>query len=114
MRSELPGIVVYRWEAPLFFANTSQFREQVRGLVRDREASWVIIQCEAVTDLDVTAAEMLKQLDLELNAAGTHMAFAEMRTRLQDLVSRYGLYETLDRDRFYPSVEAAVEAIRMA
>ena len=110
---ELPGLVVYRWEAPLFFANTSQFRDQVRELVRDRHASWVIIQCEAVTDLDVTAAEMLKQLDLELNAAGTHMAFAEMRTRLQDLVSRYGLYETLDRDRFYPSVEAAVEAIQM-
>ncbi len=111
---ELPGIVVYRWEAPLFFANTSQFREQVRGLVRDREASWVVIQCEAVTDLDVTAAEMLKQLDLELNAAGTHMAFVEMRTRLQDMVSRYGLYETLDRDRFYPSVAAAIEAIRTA
>ena len=110
---ELPGLVVYRWEAPLFFANTSQFRDQVRELVRDRHASWVIIQCEAVTDLDVTAAEMLKQLDLELNAAGTHMAFAEMRTRLQDLVSRYGLYETLDRDRFYPTVEAAVEAIQM-
>ena len=110
---ELPGLVVFRWEAPLFFANTSQFRDQVRELVRDRHASWVIIQCEAVTDLDVTAAEMLKQLDLELNAAGTHMAFAEMRTRLQDLVSRYGLYETLDRDRFYPSVEAAVEAIHM-
>ena len=73
----------------------------------------MIIQCEAVTDLDVTAAEMLKQLDLELNASGTHMAFAEMRSRLQDLVSRYGLYETLDRDRFYPSVEAAVEAIQM-
>ena len=111
--SELPGLVVFRWEAPLFFANTSQFRDQVRELVRDRHASWVIIQCEAVTDLDVTAAEMLKQLDLELNAAGTHMAFAEMRTRLQDLVSRYGLYETLDRDRFYPSIEAAVEAIHM-
>jgi len=110
---ELPGLVVYRWEAPLFFANTSQFRDHVRELVRDRHASWVIIQCEAVTDVDVTAAEMLKQLDLELNAAGTHMAFAEMRTRLQDLVSRYGLYETLDRDRFYPSVEAAVEAIHM-
>ncbi len=110
---ELPGLVVFRWEAPLFFANTSQFRDQVRELVRDRHASWVIIQCEAVTDLDVTAAEMLKQLDLELNAAGTHMAFAEMRTRLQDLVSRYGLYETLDRDRFYPTVDAAVEAIHM-
>jgi MFS superfamily sulfate permease-like transporter len=62
---ELRGLVVFRWEAPLFFANTSQFRDQVRELVRDRHASWVIIQCEAVTDVDVTAAEILKQLDLD-------------------------------------------------
>jgi hypothetical protein len=54
---------------------------------------------------------MLEQLDLELNAMGVHMAFAEMRTRLQVLVRHYGLFETLDRDRFYPTLEAAVAAI---
>jgi MFS superfamily sulfate permease-like transporter len=71
----------------------------------------VVIQCEAITDIDVTAAEMIEQLDVELNAAGVHMAFVEMRTRLQDLVQRYGLFETLDRDHFYPTIEAALEAI---
>jgi high affinity sulfate transporter 1 len=109
--TELPGIVVFRWEAPLFFANASLFRTQVRRLVRKRHARWVVVQCEAVTDVDVTAAEMLEQLDGELNATGVHMAFVEMRSRLRDLVSRYGLYESLDADRFYPSVEAAVMAI---
>ena len=54
---------------------------------------------------------MLEQLDNELNAAGTHMAFAEMRSRLQDLTLRYGLMETLDRDHFYPTLEAALEEI---
>ena len=109
---QLPGIVVYRWEAPLFFANSSAFRTQIRHAVAERHAMWVIVQCEAMTDVDVSAAKMLEQLDRELNAAGIHMAFAEMRTRLQDLVRRYGLFETLDRDRFYPTLEAALTAVR--
>jgi high affinity sulfate transporter 1 len=108
---QLPGVVVFRWEAPLFFANCSSFRAQVRHLVRERHPQWVVVQCEAVTDLDVSAAQMLEQLDLELNAGGTHMAFAEMRDRLQDLVLRYGLLETLDRDRFYPTLEATLRDI---
>ena len=67
--------------------------------------------CEAITDVDVTAAGMLEQLDQELNADGTHLAFVEMRTRLQDLVERYGLLHTLDSEHFYPSVETALAAI---
>jgi high affinity sulfate transporter 1 len=108
---ELPGVVVYRWEAPLFFANAGSFREQIRRLARERRPDWIVLQCEAVTDVDVSAAEMLEQLDNELNAEGIHLAFAELRTRLQDLTLRYGLMETLDRDHFYPTLEAALRAI---
>ncbi len=108
---QIPGVVIFRWEAPLFFANAGIFRRQVRHLVREHQPQWVILQCEAITDVDVTAAEMLEQLDDELNAAGIHMAFAEMRARLQDLVYRYGLFETLDRDHFYPTLEAAIAAV---
>jgi high affinity sulfate transporter 1 len=108
---QLPGIVVYRWEAPLFFANCSAFRTQIRHVAAERDALWIIVQCEAMTDVDVSAARMLEQLDRELNAQGIHMAFVEMRTRLQDLVLRYGLFETLDRDRFYPTLEAAIAAV---
>ena len=108
---ERPGIVIYRWEAPLFFANASAFRSQIRGVVAERHPSWVVVQCQAMTDVDVSAARMLEQLDRELNASGVHMAFVEMRSRLQDLVSRYGLFETLDRDRFYPTLEAAIAAV---
>ncbi|UUY03095.1 SulP family inorganic anion transporter [Svornostia abyssi] len=108
---EVPGVVVYRWEAPLIFANAGIFRQQIRHLVRERRPAWVVLQCEAITDVDVTAAEMLEQLDNELNDAGIHMAFAEMRDRLQDLVFRYGLFETLDRDHFYPTLDTAIAAI---
>ena len=55
---------------------------------------------------------MLEQLDNELNAAGIHLAFAELRGRLQDLTLRYGLLETLDRDHFYPTLETAVTAVQ--
>jgi MFS superfamily sulfate permease-like transporter len=109
---EIPGIVVYRWEAPLFFANTGSFRQQVRRLARDRRPSWILLQCEAITDVDVTAAEMLEHLDIELNCLGIHMAFAEMRSHLRDLIWRYGLFETLDRDHFYPTLDTALAAIR--
>ena len=55
---------------------------------------------------------MLEQLDLELNDAGVHMAFVEMRTRLQELVRGYGLLETLDRDRFYPTLDVALQDLQ--
>jgi high affinity sulfate transporter 1 len=108
---QISGVAVYRWEAPLFFANAGAFRQQIRKLVRDRQPDWIVLQCEAVTDVDVTAAEVLGQLDRELNAAGIHLAFAELRGRLQDLILRYGLLETLDRDHFYPTLEAALKEI---
>lgn len=108
---EQPGIVVYRWEAPLFFANAGAFRQQIRRLVRDRQPRWIVLQCEAITDIDVTAAAVLEQLDRELNQDGIHLAFVEMRSRLQHLVGRHGLYDTLDRDHFYPTIDAALAAI---
>jgi high affinity sulfate transporter 1 len=108
---ERPGAVVFRWEAPLFFANSGMFADQVRELVQERRPAWVILQCEAITDIDVTAAGVLKRLDHELNAKGVHLAFVELRTRLRDLVHDYGLYEELDRDHFYNSIEEALADI---
>ncbi len=109
---ELPDIVIYRWEAPLFFANAGAFRQEIRRLARERQPAFIVLQCEAMTDVDVTAAEMLEKLDDELNAAGTHLAFVEMRSRLQDLTLRYGLLETLDKDRFYPTLEVALRKLQ--
>ncbi len=109
---QVPGAVVYRWEAPLFFANAGILRQEVRGLVRRQRPRWFVLQCEAITDIDVTAADMLDRLDRELNDQGVRMVFVELRDRLQELVLRYGLLETLDRDHFYPSIGRAIAEIR--
>ena len=109
--AEAPGVLVYRWEAPLFFANARIFRQQIRKLVAQRAPDWIILQCEAITDIDVTAASVLRDLDLELNARGVHFAFVAMRDRLKDLIVTYGLLETLDEEHFYPSVKRALAAM---
>ena len=108
---EVPDVVLFRWEAPLFFANAGIFADQVRELVQERQPAWVVLQCEAITDIDVTAADMLERLDNELNAKGVHLAFVELRSRLRDLVHDYGLLKTLDRDHFYGSIGAALRDI---
>ena len=109
-----PGIVIFRWEAPLFFANAGMFRDRVRELVRTDTPKWVVLQCEAITDIDVTAADVLEQLDLELNEQGINIAFVELRSRLKDLVYDYGLFATLDADHFYDSIGEALDAIDTA
>ena len=71
----------------------------------------MVLQCEAITDIDVTAAGMLERLDNELNAEGVHLAFVELRSRLRELVHDYGLHRTLDRDHFYDTIDNALAAI---
>ena len=87
------------------------FAEQLRHLVDERHPSWVVLQCEAVTDIDVTAADVLQRLDVEMNGRGVHLAFVELRSRLRDLVGEYGLYATLDGRHFYGSIEEALADI---
>ena len=109
--TQTPEVVVFRWEAPLFFANAGTFRQEIRRLVSSSGAHWVVVQCEAITDIDVTAADMLERLDNELNDHGAHIVFVELRSRLHDLVTRYGLLETLDRRHFYDSIDDALADI---
>jgi high affinity sulfate transporter 1 len=108
---QIPDVIVFRWEAPLFFANASMFRQEVRRLVKSSDAHWVVVQCEAITDIDVTAADMLERLDRELNQRGVHLVFVDLRSRLHDLVTRYGLLETLDQRHFYDSLDDALTDI---
>jgi MFS superfamily sulfate permease-like transporter len=109
---QVPGVLVFRWEAPLFFANCSSFRTQLRRAMGSQDVSWVVIQCEAVTDIDVSAAQMLEQLDRELNARGVHLAFVELRSRLQTLLRNYELFDQIDQQHIYPSLDAALLAIQ--
>ena len=82
---QLPGVVVYRWEAPLFFANAGSFREEIRRLARERRPRWIVLQCEAVTDVDVSAGGDARAARQRAQRRGVHLAFAELRTRLQEL-----------------------------
>ena len=82
-----------------------------RSLVQERRPAWVVLQCEAITDIDVTAADMLERLDNELDGKGAHLAFVELRTRLRDLVHDYGLPHTIDRKHFYASIDEALRSI---
>jgi high affinity sulfate transporter 1 len=110
----VPGLLILRWSAPLFFANANQFRARVRELVDSaaRPPTWVLIAAEPITDIDTTAATMLADLDRELNASGIHLAFAELQSGVRDAIVGYGLLQTIDEGHFYHSVTEAVEALQ--
>ncbi len=110
---ELPGLVIFRFDAQLFFANARTFREQIRNLAaHEPRPRWILIAAEPVTDVDTTAADMLAELDQELNAAGTSLVFAELKDPVRAKLERYALIGPLDPDHFFPTVEAAVDAFR--
>jgi len=109
---QIPGLVILRWDAPLFFANANLFRDLVRKLVAESQPKWVLVTAEPMTDVDTTAADMLVDLDLELNAANIHLAFAEVKDPVKDKIVRYGLLETIDNRHFYPTIEVAVAAFQ--
>jgi high affinity sulfate transporter 1 len=109
----LPGMLLIRWNAPLMFANATVFRTLVREqLARTAPPpNWILIAAEPITALDTTAADMLRDLDLELNARGIHLVFAELQEPVQDQLIRLGLHETIDARHFYPTLGAAVAAV---
>jgi high affinity sulfate transporter 1 len=109
--SQIPGLLLLRWEAPIFFANANLFRKKIRTLITQTEPKpkWIILTAEPITDVDTTAGELLVDLDLELNAAGIHLVFAELKDSVKEKIERYGLLETIDRRHFYPTIEVAVE-----
>jgi len=107
---QIPGLLILRWDAPLFFANSNLFRDLVRKLTAEGKPKWVLVTAEPMTDIDTTAADMLVDLDLELNAEDIHLAFAEMKDPVKDKIVRYGLLDTIDNRHFYPTIEVAVAA----
>ncbi len=110
--TQIPGLLMLRWDAPLFFANANIFRQKVRTLVALTQPKpvWIVVAAEPVTDVDTTAAEMLVDLDEELNASGIHLVFAELKDPVKDKMIRYGLLETIASHHFYPTLDTAVAA----
>jgi high affinity sulfate transporter 1 len=106
------GLVLFRWDAPLFFANAEDFRERVEEAVREagEPTRWVVVAAEPVTDIDMTAADMLADLLTVLEAGGTRLLFAELKDPVKDRLRRYGLLERIGDDAFFPTVGTAVSA----
>jgi high affinity sulfate transporter 1 len=110
---QLPGLVIFRFDAPLFFANSRTFREEIRTLARAAPPPlWIVVAAEPITDVDTTAADMLEELDEELNAAGTSLVFAELKEGVRAKIERYELIGPLDPAHFFPTIEAALDAYR--
>ena len=110
---QLPGLVIFRFDGPLFFANARTFRDQLRRLAAaDPRPRWILVAAEPITDVDTTAADMLADLDDELNAAGTSIVFAELKDPVRAKLERYKLIGPLDPDHFFPTLESALDAFR--
>jgi MFS superfamily sulfate permease-like transporter len=104
----VPGLVLYRFDAPLFFANAEYFRARARWLARD--ARWLVIAAEPITDIDTTAAAALRELHDELRADGVVLAFAELKDPVRDRLRRYGIEAAIGPQRFFPTLGVAVAA----
>jgi high affinity sulfate transporter 1 len=110
---EMPDLVIFRFDAPLFFANSRTFRDDIRALAAaEPRPKWIVIAAEPITDVDTTAADMLADLDEELNAHGTSLVFAELKDPVRAKLERYELIGPLDPDHFFPTLDAAVDAFR--
>jgi len=107
----IPGLVLFRWDAPIFFANAEIFRARVLRAVADAPTTttWVVVAAEPITDVDMTAADMLAELDQALHAAGMDLCFAELKGPVKDVLKRYGLFTDLGAANFFPTLGQAVD-----
>ncbi|OGO33243.1 MAG: transporter [Chloroflexi bacterium RBG_16_54_18] len=108
----IPGLVLFRWDAPLFFANAEQFHEHVVLAVNTSPTPvrWFVLASEPVTSVDVTAADMLAELDDQLRRAGIQLVFAEMKDPVKDKLRRFGLLNRFDDRHFFPTLGQVVDA----
>ena len=109
---QIPGLVLFRWDAPLFFANAELFKERVLDAVArsDSVVRWFVVAAEPVTSVDVTAADVLVELDETLHAKGIELSFAELKDPVKDKLKRFGLFAQIGEASFFPTVEAAVRS----
>jgi high affinity sulfate transporter 1 len=107
---QIPGLVLFRWDAPLFFANAELFKERVLEAVSrsPTPVRWCVVAAEPVTSVDVTAADMLAELDDALESSGTELHFAELKDPVKDKLKRFGLFARFGEGSFFPTIGQAV------
>jgi high affinity sulfate transporter 1 len=108
----IPGLVLFRWDAPLFFANAELFKERVLNAVANSPTPvrWLVVAAEPVTSVDVTAADAVSELDDTLHAAGIELCFAEMKDPVKDKLKRFGLFTRFGEQTFFATLGEAVSA----
>ena len=109
---QIPGLVLFRWDAPLFFANAELFKERALDVVARSPSPvrWLVVAAEPVTSVDVTAADALGELDETLHSAGTELCFAELKDPVKDKLKRFGVFSLVGEKYFFPTIEAAVRS----
>ena len=107
---QIPGLVLFRWDAPLFFANAELFKERVLDAAKNAPTPtrWLVVAAEPVTSVDVTAADTLEELDKALHEAGIELCFAELKDPVKDKLKRFGLFAQIGEEAFFPTIGAAV------
>jgi len=110
----IPGLVLFRWDAPLFFANAELFHQRTLDAVANSPTlvRWLVVAAEPVTSVDVTAADVLSELDDALHAVGIELCFAEMKDPVKDKLKRFGLFARLGEQTFFTTIDEAVIAYR--
>jgi high affinity sulfate transporter 1 len=106
----VPGLVLFRWDAPLFFANAELFRRRVLDAVANSPTPvrWLVVGAEPITSVDVTSADALDELDKTLLEAGIDLCFAEMKGPVKDKLKRFGLFSRIGEQRFFATIGEAV------
>ncbi|MGY8707987.1 sulfate permease [Bradyrhizobium sp. 18BD] len=106
----IPGLVLFRWDAPLFFANAEFFRERILEAISTSPTPvrWLVVTAEPVTSVDVTACDVVAELDQTLHAQGIELCFAELKDPVKDKLKRFGLFAQLGEHYFFPTIGVAV------
>jgi high affinity sulfate transporter 1 len=108
----IPGLVLFRWDAPLFFANAELFHQRVFDAIAESPTPVrrIIVTAEPVTSIDVTSADMLAELEHTLTESGIELRFAEMKDPVKDKLKRFELFDRFGAADFYPTIGSAVDA----
>jgi high affinity sulfate transporter 1 len=109
---QIPGLVLFRWDAPLFFANAELFKERILDAIAKSPtpANWLVVAAEPVTSVDVTAADALAELDKTLHGMGIEFCFAELKDPVKDKLKRFGLFPQIGEPFFFPTIGVAVSS----
>jgi MFS superfamily sulfate permease-like transporter len=109
---QIPGLVLFRWDAPLFFANAEFFKERVLDAVAKSPTPvrWLVVAAEPVTSVDVSGGDTVAELDETLHAQGIEFCFAELKDPVKDKLKRFGLFSQLGEQYFFPTIGAAVSS----